>query len=52
MVRRGMAMAYPDQSTDYVALQAEAEAADAGLWKAQVFEPPWVWEENRRGGER
>ncbi|MCC6981680.1 MAG: thermonuclease family protein [Bauldia sp.] len=52
MVRRGMAMAYPDQSADYVALQAEAEAAKAGLWKAQIFEPPWVWEENRRGGER
>ena len=52
MVRRGMAMAYPDQSTDYVALQAEAEAADAGLWKAEIFEPPWVWEENRRSGDR
>lgn len=52
MVRRGMAMAYPDQSTDYVALQAVAEAADAGLWKAQIFEPPWIWEENRRSGER
>jgi endonuclease YncB( thermonuclease family) len=52
MVRRGMAMAYPEQSTDYVALQAEAEAAKAGLWKAQIFEPPWVWEENRRTGDR
>lgn len=51
MVRRGMAMAYPDQSTDYVAIQAEAEAAKAGLWKAQVFEPPWVWEDKRRGGD-
>lgn len=52
MVRRGMAMAYPDQSTDYVAAQAEAETAKAGLWKAQVFEPPWVWEETQRSGDR
>jgi endonuclease YncB( thermonuclease family) len=52
MVRRGMAMAYPPQSDEYSALQAEAEAADAGLWKAEIFEPPWVWEENRRVGDR
>jgi endonuclease YncB( thermonuclease family) len=48
MVRRGMAYAYPEQSGDYVALQAAAEAADAGLWRAQIFEPPWVWEFERR----
>lgn len=48
MVRRGMAMAFPEQSDEYVALEAEAKAAKAGLWKAEVFEPPWVWEDRTR----
>jgi endonuclease YncB( thermonuclease family) len=48
MVRRGMAYAYPEQSSDYVEVQAEAELADAGLWKAEIFEAPWEWEFNQR----
>lgn len=45
MVRRGMAMAFTDQSDDYVPLEQEARAERVGLWAADEFMPPWEWEE-------
>jgi endonuclease YncB( thermonuclease family) len=48
MVRLGMAMAFPPQSDEYVALEQAAKAAGAGLWSADEFRPPWEWEEERQ----
>jgi len=44
MVRSGMALAYPEQSNDYVDEQAEAIAAGVGLWQVGIeFLEPWVY---------
>lgn len=45
MVRQGMAMAFPDQSEEYLQLEEEAKASKAGLWAADEFTPPWIWED-------
>jgi len=43
MVRSGMAIAYPDQSKDYMNEQLEAISAQAGLWQPGVeFLEPWI----------
>ena len=45
MVRRGMAMAFVAQSDQYASLQEQAARDNVGLWAADEFMPPWVWEE-------
>ena len=48
MVRAGVALAYADQSDDYVEIQKEAIAAAVGLWQAVVkFDEPWKWRHGR-----
>lgn len=47
MVANGWALAYRKYSLDYVAEEAIAQAAHAGLWRGE-FVPPWSW----RRGER
>jgi len=42
MVRNGWALAYRKYSTDYVADEAVAEKARAGLWRGE-FDKPWEW---------
>jgi len=44
MVKRGLALAYVDQSDDYVAQQAEAEKAQIGFFQpgAKIMKP-WDW---------
>ncbi|MZR14958.1 thermonuclease family protein [Maritimibacter sp. DP07] len=54
MVRRGMALAFEEQSTDYVDIQMEAIVEERGLWAVDVqFEPPWEFRRaNTPGGYR
>ena len=47
MVRIGMALAYRDQSLDYVADEAAAEREDVGVWQTR-FDAPW----ERRAAQR
>jgi endonuclease YncB( thermonuclease family) len=42
MLRRGWAVAYPDHSPEYEAIQAEAKRERRGLW-AGTFDAPWEW---------
>lgn len=45
MVSSGMAMAFPDQTDEYLPLEQAARAEGTGLWAADEFQPPWEWEE-------
>jgi endonuclease YncB( thermonuclease family) len=45
LVRQGMAMAFSDQSAEYLRLEEEARSAGIGLWAADEFTPPWIWED-------
>ncbi len=47
MVRIGMALAYRDQSLDYVADEAAAEREDVGVWQTR-FDAPWEWRSAQR----
>ena len=47
MVARGWALAYRRYSTDYVGVEAIAQAAGAGLWSG-AFVPPWDWRKGKR----
>ena len=42
MVRAGMAVAFREQSMNYVKAEAEASAAKVGIW-AGKFLLPWEW---------
>ena len=42
MVRNGWALAYQQYSKDYVDEEAEAKAAERGLWAGEFVEP-WEW---------
>lgn len=47
MVRKGMALAFSEQTADYGPQQLEAITEGVGLWQPGAkFEEPWVW---RRG---
>ena len=48
IMRAGMAWAYIEYSEDYVALEAEAKAADLGVWQAPA-EAPWDYRADRWG---
>jgi endonuclease YncB( thermonuclease family) len=51
MVRAGMALAYLEQSADYLPVQDEAIVAQAGLWQLGVeFLEPWVWRQRESPG--
>ena len=51
MVRRGFALAYLDQSDEYVPEEDEAKAAKVGLWQDGVkFDMPWEWRRVRTPG--
>lgn len=54
MIRAGLALAYTDQSDDYLDVQFEAIAAEAGMWAIGVeFQPPWEFRmQNSPGGFR
>lgn len=54
MIRSGLALAYTDQSDDYLDVQIEAIAAEAGMWAIGVeFQPPWEFRmQNTPGGYR
>jgi endonuclease YncB( thermonuclease family) len=45
MIRQGMAMAFTEQSDEYVSLQEQARSERVGLWAADEFMSPWEWEE-------
>lgn len=47
MVRNGQALAYRLFTEDYVLLEAEAAAAQAGMWQGR-FVSPWNWREGAR----
>ena len=47
LVRQGHALAYRRYSTTYVPQEAQAKAAQAGLW-AGAFVPPWDWRRGQR----
>jgi len=51
LARQGYALAFTQQSEDYVAAQQEAETARVGLWRDGVkFENPWDWRRTRTPG--
>lgn len=51
MVRAGMALAYIEQTEDYVPVQDEAIIAQVGLWQLGVeFQEPWVWRRRENPG--
>lgn len=51
MVKEGLALAYVEQSEDYVAMQQEAADAKIGLFQDGVeFVEPWVWRKKRTPG--
>lgn len=54
MVRRGMAVAWEEQSADYVDIQLDAITEERGLWALGVeFELPWEFRRrNTPGGYR
>lgn len=54
MVRRGMAVAWEDQSTDYIEIQFDAITEERGLWAVGVeFQLPWEFRHyNTPGGQR
>ncbi|GKY88283.1 thermonuclease family protein [Sinisalibacter aestuarii] len=54
MVRRGMALALEEQSSDYVDAQIEAISEERGLWQLGVeFDAPWDFRRtNTPGGYR
>ena len=50
MVRAGWALAYRRYSQAYVAEQAAAKKARAGIW-AGDFTPPWVWRQRKQSSQ-
>lgn len=47
MVRAGMAVAFREQSMDYVEVEEEAKAARAGMWAGEFLMPcEWIEQEN------
>ncbi|MEQ1576695.1 MAG: thermonuclease family protein [Hyphomicrobium sp.] len=46
MVRTGMAWAFVKYSTAYIALEAQAKAAKAGVWQGEA-EAPWLYRQAR-----
>jgi len=51
MVRAGMALAFDEESEDYLAAMADAITAGVGLWQVGVnFEEPWVFRRRETPG--
>ena len=51
MVRAGMALAFLEQSDDYLPEQDEAIVAQTGLWQLGVeFQEPWIWRRRENPG--
>jgi endonuclease YncB( thermonuclease family) len=51
MVKAGMALAFEEESEDYLAAMADAITAAAGLWQPGVnFEEPWVFRRRETPG--
>jgi endonuclease YncB( thermonuclease family) len=48
LVRAGLALADPHDGKTYVADQAAAKAAAAGVWGG-TFSPPWEWRSQQQG---
>lgn len=47
MVRIGMALAWRDQSDDYVGDETAARGEEVGVWLSR-FDPPWEWRAAQR----
>ena len=47
MVQQGLALAYRRYSLDYVDEEADAQAAQRGIWAGE-FVKPWEWRRGRR----
>ncbi len=47
MVSEGLALAYRRYSLDYIDQEAEAQAAQRGLWAGE-FVKPWDWRRGKR----
>ncbi len=47
MVSQGLALAYRRYSFDYVGEEADARAAQRGIWAGE-FLPPWEWRRGKR----
>lgn len=50
MVRKGMALAYRQYSTDYVPQEKAASKAKVGIWRGS-FVPPWEYRTGQRQAE-
>ncbi|WP_238368523.1 thermonuclease family protein [Mesobacterium pallidum] len=51
MVKSGLALAYTEQSEDYLPQMAESIAESAGLWQVGVlFEEPWLFRRRETPG--
>ncbi len=47
MVRQGLALAYRRYSMDHVDEEADAQAAQRGIWVGE-FVKPWEWHRGKR----
>jgi endonuclease YncB( thermonuclease family) len=51
MIKKGMALAYSEQTSDYEPLQLQAITDGVGLWQAGVvFQEPWEWRRSHTPG--
>ena len=47
MVRLGWAVAFDEQSTEYLPLEEAPRTGRQGLWAAEYFQAPWLWDEEQ-----
>lgn len=47
LVRSGWALAYQQESSDYLALEKQARLKEKGIWKYR-FTKPWVWRKKQK----
>jgi endonuclease YncB( thermonuclease family) len=51
MVKAGLALAFEEETSDYIGQMAEAIGAGAGLWQVGVnFEEPWLFRRRETPG--
>ena len=47
IVRAGWALAYKQESTDFLDVEKQARLNDKGVWEYN-FIPPWTWRKNQK----
>ena len=47
IVRAGWALAYKQESSDFLDVEKQARLNDKGVWEYN-FIPPWTWRKNQK----